>query len=249
MLTSFDDRLAKLEKSVSSIHKSSIGLSRVNTNIAALLQAIDVLLSHHDLLEKEEITISRGPRLSNLEAYKEAIDRLVLASDALKRSGASGGGGLTGLVGGQKDHDATAKRMLDAIESGARQLGQVFLGYVREGSSSTSASGTIPPALMEKMSGLLKYLHALPTPAIGGLDKELQKTYGEIRATSMANALEVMAVEAIENCKIGISVGATTFSSIIVRFFALAKVSLPYTSVIYLCVTHKSFWDDSQSTP
>lgn len=223
MLTSFDDRLAKLEKSVQSIHKSQIGLSRVNTNIASLMLAIDVLLSHHELVEKEEATISRGPRLSNLDAYKEAIDRLVAASEALKRAGA-GSGGLSGLVGQKQDHDATVKRMNSAIEQGARQLGQVFLGYARESSHSSDTDA----ALKDKMSSLLSYLHGLPPSAIGGLDKELQKTYGSIRETHMAGILENLSAEAIENCKIGIHVGATTFSTVIVRFFALAKVSLQH---------------------
>ena len=222
MLTSFDDRLAKLEKSVQSIHKSQIGLSRVNTNIASLMLAIDVLLSHHELVEKEEATISRGPRLSNLEAYKEAIDRLVAASEALKRAGA-GSGGLSGLVGQKQDHDATVKRMNSTIEQGARQLGQVFLGYARE--SSHSSDDSVPTALRDKMSSLLSYLHGLPPNALGGLDKELQKTYGTIRETHMAGTLELLSAEAIENCKIGIHVGATTFSTVIVRFFTLAKVN------------------------
>jgi hypothetical protein len=84
MLSSFDEKLVRLEKGVTSIHKSTGGLTRVNrsescflssrcttglfahlmlflhTDIQAALSQIDIVLSHHDLVDREELGIKRG---------------------------------------------------------------------------------------------------------------------------------------------------------------------------------------------
>lgn len=45
LLGGFDDRLARLERSVSKIHGETSGLTRSTRNVEALLQAVDGLLS------------------------------------------------------------------------------------------------------------------------------------------------------------------------------------------------------------
>jgi len=134
LLSSFDDRLARLEKTVSHIHRNTVPLTRINGNITALLEAIDLLLSHSDLIEKEEMFITKGPRMNNLEAYKESLTKLVEAQEQIRKS--------SGSVANQKDQDAMSQRINAAVESGARQLGQILQGWVREASPQDSSKYT-----------------------------------------------------------------------------------------------------------
>ena len=81
LLSEFDDRLARLEKSLVPIHKQTGRLTRVSkskptpsavdvlrstdrnirvTDIEVSLRSIDGLLGHHDLVERESPLISQG---------------------------------------------------------------------------------------------------------------------------------------------------------------------------------------------
>jgi exocyst complex protein 7 len=80
MLSDFDDRLAKLEKSLVPIYKQTGRLTRVSkseraslgrqvgmradgaldADLEATLRSIDGLLGHHDLVERESLLIAKG---------------------------------------------------------------------------------------------------------------------------------------------------------------------------------------------
>ena len=82
----------------------------------------------------------------------------------------------------------------------------------------------MPPGLQERISDMLKYLDTLPSNATGGLQKDLQKSYGEIRGPYMAAVLENLAKEAIEGSKTGGRSGGTDFTAVLEAFFDMAMV-------------------------
>lgn len=110
-----------------------------------------------------------------------------------------------------------------AIESGARQLGQVFLGWVRDYSAGDARNdGIIPSNVLQRMTNLLGYIRQLPA-AGANVEKELQRSYGEIRGSYMATVLESIGKEAVESSKAGAAAGGATLGDLLKRMFAMAK--------------------------
>lgn len=128
------------------------------------------------------------------------------------------------------EQDATANRLLSTIEYGNHQLGEVFLSWVRE--ASETVSGTIAPQLARKLNELATYIRKLPNG--NTVEKDLQKTYGEIRGTSMALQLESLGKEATDSCRMaGSGGGGQTLGSFLDRFFASAKAEHSLASTIF----------------
>lgn len=147
------------------------------------MRSIDGLLGHHDLVEREEGLIKAGcvllarrvkegrresdcarlfrPKPDDLKPYLAAIDRLVSASEALRKTDAEGQRGtlaqmvrlpLGPCLGGS---DARAAQSA-LIDSGAKQLVAVFTRWVKETSPSMDAGKLFD------QGALLLPLHLLP---------------------------------------------------------------------------------------
>ncbi|GAA5917741.1 hypothetical protein JCM5296_000956 [Sporobolomyces johnsonii] len=196
VLGELDDRLAKLEKSLVPIYKETGKLTRVSKNLESTMRSIDGLLGHHDLVEREEGLIKAAPEPDDLKPYLAAIDRLVSASEALRKTDAKG-------------QSATLAQMAALIESGGKQLVGVFKKWVKETSPSVDAGSlfdkgkpfpTLSPSFLENGLPLLSYLLALPDSIGPKLFAEATRAYTDLRAAwieeGMKNAAKEVLIDA-----------------------------------------------------
>ncbi|KAK4700095.1 RNA-binding protein NOB1, partial [Phenoliferia sp. Uapishka_3] len=185
MLSDFDDRLARLEKSLVPIHKQTGKLQRVGKNIEATLRSIDGLLGFDSLLAKESPVITAGPNSNDLKPYLASIDRLVGATEALRKTDAKG-------------QSATLASMGTLVETGARQLVQVFSRWVKDTSPSMDAGSLfdkgkpfppLSPYFLENAIPLIATLRALPDMGPKIL-KDLEFAYADVRAGYVEDSLK-----------------------------------------------------------
>ncbi|KAM0748330.1 exocyst complex component, exo70 subunit [Meredithblackwellia eburnea MCA 4105] len=185
LLSDFDDRLARLEKSLVPIHKQTGKLQRVGKNIESTMRSIDGLLGHHDLVERESPLINAGPNPSDLKPYLAAIDRLVTASEALRKTDAKG-------------QSATLTNLSNLIESGARQLVQVLQKWVKDTSPLIDAGSlydkarpfpSLSPYFVEHAIPLITTLRGLPE--LGArINHDVEFAYADIRAGYFEDSLK-----------------------------------------------------------
>ncbi|BGP00109.1 Exocyst complex component, exo70 subunit [Rhodotorula toruloides ATCC 204091] len=198
VLGELDDRLARLEKSLVPIYRETGKLTRVSKNLESTMRSIDGLLGHHDLVEREEGLIKAGPKQDDLKPYLAAIDRLVSASEALRKTDAKG-------------QSATLAQMGALIDSGARQLIGIFTKWVKETSPSMDAGKlydqgkpfpTLTPFFLENALPLIAYLRALPDPQnTSSISSTLLSSYTSLRSAYIE--------ESLRNCTKEVLVDAT----------------------------------------
>ncbi|BGP48838.1 exocyst complex component exo70 [Rhodotorula kratochvilovae] len=195
VLGELDDRLARLEKSLVPIYKETGKLTRVSKNLESTMRSIDGLLGHHDLVEREEGLIKAGPKPDDLKPYLAAIDRLVAASEALRKTDA-------------KHQSLTLAQMGALIESGAKQLVGVFTKWVKETSPTIDAGKlfdqakpfpTLTPFFLEHALPLITYLRALPDPHGPSISAALTSAYASIRGTYIDESLRNAAKEVLSD--------------------------------------------------
>ncbi|KAH9965551.1 exocyst complex component exo70 subunit [Lactifluus volemus] len=188
ILTSFDNRLVKLEKSILPLYTSTQVLTRRGNNIESALQKIDDVASNQEGIAEEEALILRGPQPGQLDEYIHAVERLN-ASIAFGSADES-----------QRD---TAR----LVETGAKKLAQLFTKTVASGSSGNPPAGTdfqfspFPRDALVTLQPLVKFLRSLPLPAthpshpaaaaILSALKEAQRGYAEMRGNWGRKCLEV----------------------------------------------------------
>lgn len=189
ILTNFDTRLVKLEKSILPLYNSTQKLKQRAHNIDRALLKIDEVASSQDGIAVEEGLVLRGPQLGQLEAYIDILERLN-AAIAFKSS------------------DADSRDMARLIETGAKKLTQLYTKLVAEGSSgSPPVSGLafmlteFPPSLMSSLTPLVAFLRTLPLPsthpshpaasAILNTLKDAQRGYADMRGSWSRKALEM----------------------------------------------------------
>ncbi|TFY63520.1 hypothetical protein EVG20_g6281 [Dentipellis fragilis] len=173
ILTSFDGRLVKLEKSILPLYNSTQILTKRGINIDSALQKIYEVASNQEGIAAEEALILRGPQSDELEAYTSALERLN-ASIA--------------FTSGDRGARDTA-RLLD---TGTKKLAQLFTKRIAEASSGTPPDSGMPPAPpRDQLRPLVAALRALPLPAthpshpasaaVLSTLKEAQRGYAEMR--------------------------------------------------------------------
>ncbi|KAG1726007.1 Cullin repeat-like-containing domain protein [Suillus paluster] len=189
ILTNFDTRLMKLEKSILPLYNSTQKLKQRAHNIDRALLKIDEVASSQDGIAVEEGLVLRGPQLGQLEAYIDILERLN-AAIAFKSS------------------DADSRDIARLIETGAKKLTQLYTKLVAEGSSgSPPVSGLafmlteFPPSLMSSLTPLVNFLRTLPLPsthpshpaasAILNTLKDAQRGYADMRGNWSRKALEM----------------------------------------------------------
>ncbi|KAJ7153068.1 Cullin repeat-like-containing domain protein [Mycena crocata] len=196
ILTSFDTRLAKLEKSILPLYTSTQILNRRANNIEKALLKIDELASNQEGIAAEEALILRGPQPGQLPIYQEALERLN-ASVAFKSS----------------DRDTLDTARL--IETGAKKLTQLYTKLVAEASTGTTPppnseilSAPFPTAILGTLRPLVTFMRTLPlpsshpshpaAPAIMSTLKEAQKGYADMRGTWSRKCLEAQGKRVID---------------------------------------------------
>ncbi|GAA6058460.1 hypothetical protein JCM3770_002734 [Rhodotorula araucariae] len=195
VLGELDDRLARLEKSLVPIYKETGKLTRVSKNLESTMRSIDGLLGHHDLVEREEGLIKAGPKPDDLKPYLAAIDRLVAASEALRKTDA-------------KDQSLTLAQVGALIESGTKQLVGVFTKWAKETSPTVDAGKlfdqakpfpSLTPFFLEHALPLIAYLRALPDPHGSSISAALTSAYASIRGAYMDESLRNAAREVLSD--------------------------------------------------
>ncbi|KAI1785088.1 Cullin repeat-like-containing domain protein [Ganoderma leucocontextum] len=185
ILSSFDARLVKLEKSILPLYTSTQLLTRRSNNIESALQKIDEIASYHEGVAAEEALILRGPQPNQLSDYTEILERMN-ASVAFNSA------------------DSRDKARL--VESGAKKLIQLYTKLVAEGSSGVPPGGAefasvpFPAQLLVTLRPLVAFLRTLPLPAthpshpaapgIQSALKDAQKGYGDMRGAWVRKCLE-----------------------------------------------------------
>ncbi|KZT07915.1 uncharacterized protein LAESUDRAFT_724388 [Laetiporus sulphureus 93-53] len=188
ILSSFDTRLVKLEKSILPLYTSTQQLTRRAKNIESALMKIDEIASYQEGIAAEEALILRGPQQGQLQDYIEVMQRM----NVTIAFGATDGG---------------ARETARLIETGARKLIHLYTKLVAEGSSGTPVNGPefepipFPPAVLASLHPLVDFLRRLPlpsthpshpaAPAIQAALKEAQKGYGDMRGAWSKKCLEV----------------------------------------------------------
>ncbi|KAJ7459394.1 Cullin repeat-like-containing domain protein [Mycena galericulata] len=196
ILTSFDTRLAKLEKSILPLYTSTQILNRRANNIEKALQKIDEVASNQEGIAAEEALILRGPQPGQLQVYQEALERLN-ASIAFKSS----------------DRDSLDTARL--VETGAKKLTQLYTKLVAEASTGSTpppnteiTSAPFPPAILGTLRPLVAFMRTLPlpashpshaaAPAIMSTLKEAQKGYADMRGTWSRKCLEAQGKRVVD---------------------------------------------------
>ncbi|KAI8618061.1 Cullin repeat-like-containing domain protein [Chytriomyces sp. MP71] len=82
MLTSFEDRLAKLESSILPIHKATKSLTKLHENIEKSVDYVDEIVGYLSLAAREDLFISKGPT-DNLTEYLTVVSKLKSALNHL----------------------------------------------------------------------------------------------------------------------------------------------------------------------
>ncbi|GJE99593.1 exocyst complex component EXO70 [Phanerochaete sordida] len=198
ILSSFDTRLVKLEKTILPLYNSTQVLTRRATNIEAALQKIDEVASNQEGIAAEEALILRGPQPGQLETYKDVLERLN-ASVAFK----------------SLDRDVRDTARL--VETGAKKLTQLYTKMVAEGSSGAPPNGPdfelspFPPSLKPSLVPLVTFLRQLPlpathpshpaAPAIQSTLKEAQKGYADMRGSWGKKCLENYARRVVDRAE------------------------------------------------
>ncbi|KAI9460716.1 exocyst complex component exo70 subunit [Russula earlei] len=188
ILTSFDSRLVKLEKSILPLYTSTQVLTRRGNNIESALLKIDEAASNQEGIAAEEALILRGPQPKHLDVYTDALERLN-ASIAF---------------GSAAENQRDTARL---VETGSKKLAQLFTKVVAASSSGNPPAGSefqfsqFPREEVATLLPLVKFLRALPLPAthpshpaaaaILSALKEAQRGYAEMRGNWARKCLEV----------------------------------------------------------
>ncbi|KAF7966561.1 hypothetical protein HWV62_37859 [Athelia sp. TMB] len=199
ILSSFDTRLVKLEKSVLPLYNSTQILNRRASNIEKALAKIDDMASNQDGIAAEEALILRGPQAGQLQMYQDTLERLN-AAIAFKSS--------------ERDSSETAQ----LVETGAKKLAQLYTKLVAEGSSGSPPVGGLdfiaplfPPDLLAALRPLVIFLRTLPTPtthpshpaasAIQSALKDAQRGYADMRGSWNRKALETYGKRVVDRAE------------------------------------------------
>ncbi|KAH9932337.1 Cullin repeat-like-containing domain protein [Fomitopsis serialis] len=195
ILSSFDARLVKLEKSILPLYNSSQILTRRAKNIESALNKIDEIHAYQEGIAAEEALVLRGPQPGQLQAYIEIVTRMNQT-----------------IAFGSMDLGAGETARL--VETGAKKLMQLYTKLVAEASSGTPINGPdfepmpFPPDILGTLHSLVAFLRTLPlppthpthpaAPAIQAALKEAQKGYGDMRGAWGKKCLEVYGKRVVE---------------------------------------------------
>ncbi|EMD34621.1 hypothetical protein CERSUDRAFT_86027 [Gelatoporia subvermispora B] len=198
ILSSFDNRLVKLEKSILPLYTSTQELTRRAKNIDSALLKIDEIASYQEGVAAEEALILRGPQPGQLTTYTEVLQRLN-ASIAFGSS------------------DGASRDTARLVETGSKKLMQLYTKLVAEGSSGSPTNGPefaltpFPPQLLSVLQPLVSFLRTLPlpathpshpaAPAIQAALKDAQKGYGDMRGAWARKCLETYGKRVVERAE------------------------------------------------
>ncbi|KAJ3322596.1 exocyst complex component exo70, partial [Gonapodya sp. JEL0774] len=86
ILSTFDERLIRLERTIAPVHKQMTKLTALHDNIDGTILQIELVMSYFDLAGREEAAITKGPREEHLQRYMDAVTRVRDAYNYLSKS-------------------------------------------------------------------------------------------------------------------------------------------------------------------
>ncbi|KAH7889211.1 Cullin repeat-like-containing domain protein [Phlebopus sp. FC_14] len=199
VLTNFDSRLVKLEKSILPLYTATQKLNQRSINIDRALSKIDEVASSQEGIAAEEGLILRGPQPGQLEVYIDTLDRLN-AAIAFKAS------------------DTDSRETARLVETGAKKLSQLYTKLVAEGSSGSPpiagldfTPATFPPSLLASLKPVVASLRSLPLPSthpshpasqtILATLREAQRGYADMRGAWNRKSLETHAKRVVDRAE------------------------------------------------
>ncbi|KIJ59184.1 hypothetical protein HYDPIDRAFT_118771 [Hydnomerulius pinastri MD-312] len=199
ILTNFDSRLVKLEKSILPLYTATQKLNQRSHNIDRALSKIDEVASSQEGIAAEEGLILRGPQPGQLEVYMDTLERLN-AAIAFKAS------------------DADSRETARLVETGAKKLTQLYTKLVAEGSSGSPPIAGLdftpvmfPPSLLASLKPLVAFLRTLPLPsthpshpaaqAILATLKDAQRGYADMRGNWNRKSIETHAKRVVDRAE------------------------------------------------
>ncbi|KAH9441568.1 hypothetical protein MJO28_008484 [Puccinia striiformis f. sp. tritici] len=204
MLSGFDDRLSRLERTIVPIHNDTRTLTRINANIDATILTVDKLLAHHDAAVHQEVVIQNGPNPNQLGSFISSLDEIVKSIQTLSRTEAP-----------VSESTIHAEKLL---ETGVRSLSDIFAGWVHESTGPPlsdpihqTADPThplgLPSNMINKLQKLFAYLQTLSkslpnNQSIQDVNKQILSVYGASRSKYVCASLKSLSdscVEAIRN--------------------------------------------------
>ncbi|GJJ10669.1 hypothetical protein Clacol_004896 [Clathrus columnatus] len=236
ILTKFDARLVKLEKTILPLHKSTLSLTKVDLrDIDRTLKSIEHVVTSQGNATSEEALIMRGPQPAKLSLYTDALNRL-----------------NANFAFAPNRMPPDAARL---VETGAKKLTQLYTKLVAEGSSgSPDSSPVISPrpfgnSLSGNLTPLVSALRSLPVPsthpshpaapAILTTLKEGQKGYAEMRGQWCRRCIDMQShrvmdrIETMENIEGGKEFGRWVegFLSYVESEYSLLQSMAPIPSI------------------
>ncbi|RIB02778.1 Cullin repeat-like-containing domain protein [Gigaspora rosea] len=195
MLNVFDDRLVRLEASILPIHKSTQTLTKLVDNIDKTRNSVVEIIGYFDLVEREEVTIKRGPKGNDLDSYLSSIGKCNKAMEVL---------GAMSL----KSSEKIIGQLKQILKAAMLQLEDLFRLWLTERSNPIEPLSFlskkleipgIPSAPSKNLATLSSYL-AITGPELG-YTSEFFKVYIDVRSNYLVKSLTMLAQASISTAE------------------------------------------------
>lgn len=81
ILTTFENRLGKLEQTILPVYNVTKSLQRQQLNLDSTLNCLEKVLSHYSISQEVCNIIHQGPNSENIDQFLEALDKLQHAKE------------------------------------------------------------------------------------------------------------------------------------------------------------------------
>ncbi|KAJ3299363.1 Exocyst complex component 7 [Borealophlyctis nickersoniae] len=196
MLSSFDQRLGRLETSILPIHRSTQKLTKLYENIDKSLGQLQTVINYFDLATQEEPLVTRGPDESDLDPYLKSVQRMKDALAYLKET----------------NYKASARgitHLKDILSRAIKQLDALFRKWLTEASTPIDPGlidrgdlPTIPSKTLQDLSRLATELSS-SVADLGPITTYIQ-TYEQVRSAYLVKSLHPLTVAAREQDQKGV---------------------------------------------
>ncbi|KAJ8323269.1 exocyst complex component exo70 [Batrachochytrium dendrobatidis] len=184
ILSSFDQRLSKLETFILPIYKSTQKLTKMHTNIDSALAQIEGFTSTLSVIKQHEAIVTKGPQGIPLAVYLESISKLKESLQNLETTK-------------YKSSERKIQALKDTLWKGIRQLDEMFSQKLQAASDAIDPSAyqvdddvvpsPIPDAQLSELHNLASAL-AESLIEIGPISAFI-KQYEEIRSAHLVKSL------------------------------------------------------------
>lgn len=205
ILNSFDDRLERLEKTITPVHKQTGSLQKRQENINLVLKKLDAVIPMYNVAERLRGIVARGPaQQNNIKDYMETIEELRRALEFFEKSSPLNAEvpALKNLI--QQGQSLLLQHFEDQLNSHSRPLtASAILEMIEideelRSIDSTRSLDQIPKEVQDELREMASYLSRC------GLETRVMEKYGTVRSRvllqCMANLREFQKTASGSNC-------------------------------------------------